>query len=201
VEETTGPEIWRDTDGAVDVLVGAVGTGGTISGTGRFLKSQKPGLKVVVVEPTPDALPSAQCPYAENIEGVHKVTEVPGGDLPANYGSEIVDEVVPVNVGQAKEAALALARDEGILAGPSGGAVLFAALALSVRPEYADQTIVMVIPDSGVARRCLRRTTRREAARAGPIWPIQSSHPTRRRSSVSRSAPMSSGTQPWRNGR
>jgi cysteine synthase A len=148
-EETTGPEIWRDTDGAVDVLVGAVGTGGTISGAGRFLKSKKPGLKVVVAEPTPDALPSAACPYAENIEGVHKVTEIPPGDLPGNFHPQIVDEVVAVNVTEAKAAALSLARDEGILAGTSGGAALFAALALSARPDYADKSIVIVIPDSG----------------------------------------------------
>jgi cysteine synthase A len=148
-EATTGPEIWRDTDGAVDVLVGTVGTGGTISGTGRFLKTQKPGLEVVVAEPTPDALPSADCPYAENIEGVHKVTEVARSDLPANYDSKVVDEVVAVNVAQAKDAALSLARDEGVLAGTSGGAALFAALALAGRPDYAGKSIVIIIPDSG----------------------------------------------------
>ncbi len=148
-EETTGPEIWRDTDGAVDVLVGAVGTGGTITGAGRFLKTKKPGLKIVVAEPTPDALPSAESPYAENIEGVHKVLEVAPADLPGNFDSKVVDDVIAVSVGEAKEAALSLAREEGILAGTSGGAVLFAALALSRRPDYADKTIVIVIPDSG----------------------------------------------------
>ncbi len=148
-EATTGPEIWRDTDGAVDVLVAAVGTGGTISGTGRYLKSQKPGVKVVVAEPTPDALPSAEFPYAENIEGVHKVTDIERGVLPANFHGDVVDEVIAVNVAEAKEAALALAREEGILAGTSGGAVLFAALALARRPDYAGKTIVTIIPDSG----------------------------------------------------
>jgi cysteine synthase len=148
-EDTTGPKIWRDTAGAVDVLVGAVGTGGTISGTGRFLKAKKPGLKVVVAEPTPDALPSAECPYAETIEGVHKITDVAQGDLPGNFDPKIVDDVVAVKVDEAKEAALSLAREEGVLAGTSGGAVLFAALNLAVRREYANRTIVVIIPDSG----------------------------------------------------
>jgi cysteine synthase A len=157
-EETTGPEIWRDTGGAVDVLVGTVGTGGTIAGAGRFLKSKKPGLKVVVAEPTPDALPSAERPYAENIEGVHKVTEVARGDLPGNFDPDVVDEVIAVNVAQAKEAALALAREEGILAGTSAGAALVAAFALSARADHADKTIVMIIPDS--AERYLSPATR-----------------------------------------
>jgi cysteine synthase A len=147
-EQTTGPEIWRDTDGAVDILVGAVGTGGTISGTGRFLKSHKPGLKVVVSEPTPDALPSAERPYAENIEGVHKVTDVEQELLPDNYDGNVVDEVIAVNVPQAKEAALAFARLEGISAGTSAGAALYAALALAARPEHAEATIVLIVPDS-----------------------------------------------------
>ena len=148
-EETTGPEIWRDTDGAVDVVVAAVGTGGTISGVGRFLKTQKAGVKVVVAEPTPDALPSADDPYAENIEGVHKVSGIERRDLPMNFDWAVIDEVIAVNVAQAKEAALAFAREEGIFAGTSGGAVLFAAIALAKRPDYAGKTIVTIVPDSG----------------------------------------------------
>lgn len=157
-EETTGPEIWRDTDGAVDILVACVGTGGTISGTGRFLKAQKPGVRVVVAEPTPDALPSAEDPYAENIEGVHKVSEIDQADLPSNYDGGVVDEVIAVNVAQAKAAALAFAREEGILAGTSGGAVLHAALTLARRPELAGKTIVTIVPDS--AERYLAPPTR-----------------------------------------
>ena len=148
-EETTGPEIWRDTDGAVDVLVACVGTGGTNSGTGRYLKSQKPGVRVIVAEPTLDAMPTADDPYAENIEGVHKVSEIEPSDLPSNYDGGVVDEVIAVNVAQAKAGALALAREEGILAGTSGGAVLHAALVLARRPEYAGKTIVTIVPDSG----------------------------------------------------
>jgi cysteine synthase A len=147
-EATTGPEVWQDTGGAVDILVGAVGTGGTISGAGRFLKRQKPGLKIVVAEPTPDAIPSEANPYAENIEGVHKVTDVEPGLLPANYDASAVDEVIAVTVGEAKEAALALAREEGILAGTSGGAALFAALRIAGRPESEGRTIVTIVADS-----------------------------------------------------
>lgn len=148
-EETTGPEIWRDTQGRVDILVAAVGTGGTISGTGRFLKRQNPTLRVVVAEPTPDAIPTADRPYAENIEGVHKVTEVERGDLPANFDADIVDEVIAVDVAQAKAAALAFAREEGILAGTSGGAVLHAAVQVAARPAHVGKVIVVIVPDSG----------------------------------------------------
>ena len=147
--ETTGPELWNDTDGAVDILVGAVGTGGTISGTGRYLKDRKPGLRVVVAEPAADSLPSRDNPYAENIEGVHKVTEVEPGVLPANYHETVVDEVLAVSVTAARDAALVLAREEGILAGTSGGAVLSAALRIAARPEAAGKVIVVMIPDSG----------------------------------------------------
>ncbi|NTI78688.1 PLP-dependent cysteine synthase family protein [Rhizobium rhizogenes] len=147
--ETTGPEIWRDTDGAVDILVGAVGTGGTISGAGRFLKAQKPDVKVVVAEPTAASLPSKENPYAEGIEGVHKVTEIEEDRLPGNFDAGVVDEVIAVSPAQAREAALSIAREEGVLAGTSAGAVLSAALAVGARPENAGKIIVIVIPDSG----------------------------------------------------
>ncbi|MFB9947596.1 PLP-dependent cysteine synthase family protein [Rhizobium puerariae] len=147
--ETTGPEIWRDTDGAVDILVGAVGTGGTISGAGRFLKGQKPGVTIVVAEPTADSLPSKDNPYAEGIEGVHKVTEVDEDHLPDNFDASVVDEVIAVTPAEARETARLIAREEGILAGASAGAVLFAALAVGARPENTGKMIVAVIPDSG----------------------------------------------------
>lgn len=185
-EDTTGPEIWMDTDGAVDVLVAAVGTGGTISGTGRFLKAQNPNIKVVVAEPTLDALPSAENPYAENIEGVHKVTDIEPGVLPGNFDQNVVDEVIAVNVADAKEAALALAREEGLLAGTSGGAVLFAALALARRPAYAGKTIVIIIPDSGerylspptlaglnADGRATNEDRRPAPLQASPEWPLK----------------------------
>ncbi|MGV6874374.1 PLP-dependent cysteine synthase family protein [Pseudochelatococcus sp. B33] len=146
--ETTGPEIWRDTAGAVDILVGAVGTGGTISGAGRFLKEQKPDVRVIVAEPTADSLPTKENPYAEAIEGVHKVTEVEADHLPDNFDASIVDEVIAVETTDARATARALATEEGILAGTSAGAVLAAATAVAARPESAGKTIVVVIPDS-----------------------------------------------------
>lgn len=147
--ETTGPEIWRDTDGAVDILVGAVGTGGTISGTARFLKAQKPGIRIVVAEPSADSVPSQDAPYAETIEGVHKVTDVEKTLLPGNFDAEVVDETLAVSVAEARRLARLLAREEGLLVGTSGGAVLSAALAVAARPEHAGQTIVVIFPDSG----------------------------------------------------
>lgn len=147
--ETTGPEIWRDTNGEVDIFVAAVGTGGTISGTGRFLKAQKPGVKVVVVEPGPASVPSPEVPYPDAIEGVHKVTEVDAGHLPENFDAAVVDEVIVTETAQARELARVLAQEEGILAGTSSGAVLFAAAALARRPENAGRTIVAIVADSG----------------------------------------------------
>ncbi|TDR85250.1 PLP-dependent cysteine synthase family protein [Enterovirga rhinocerotis] len=147
--ETTGPEIWRDTKGEVDIFVAAVGTGGTISGTGRYLKSRKPGVKVVVVEPAPRSVPSANDPYADAIEGVHKVTDIDRELLPENFDPEVVDEVIVTDTAQARDYAQALARDQGILAGTSSGAVLFAASVLASRPENAGKLIVAIIADSG----------------------------------------------------
>ena len=147
--ETTGPEIWRDTDGAVDILVGTVGTGGTISGTARFLKAQKPGVRIVVAEPSADSVPSRDAPYAETIEGVHKVTDVEKTLLPGNFDAEVVDETLAVSVTEARRFARLLAREEGLLVGTSGGAVLSVALAVAARPEHAGQTIVVIFPDSG----------------------------------------------------
>jgi cysteine synthase A len=147
--ETTGPEIWRGTDGEVDIFVSAVGTGGTVSGTGRYLKSRKPALQVVVVEPGPRSVPVADNPYADAIEGVHKVTEVDPDYLPENFDRGVVDEVIVTDTAEAREVAQALARDEGILAGTSSGATLFAASVLARRPENVGKTIVAIVADSG----------------------------------------------------
>ncbi|WP_336811839.1 PLP-dependent cysteine synthase family protein [Bosea sp. MMO-172] len=147
--ETTGPEIWRATEGKVDIFVAAVGTGGTISGTGRFLKQQNPDVQVVVVEPGPASVPSLDIPYPDAIEGVHKVTDVEPGYLPENFDASVVDEVVVTETAQAREFARILARREGILAGTSSGAVLFAAAALAQRPGNAGKTIVAIVADSG----------------------------------------------------
>ncbi|MBM7325798.1 PLP-dependent cysteine synthase family protein [Brucella sp. RRSP16] len=147
--ETTGPEIWRDTDGAVDVLVSTVGTGGTISGTGRYLKEKKSSLRVILVEPTADSVPSIDNPRAETIEGVHKVTDIEENVLPENYDRTVVDEIIAVTTEQSRRAAVSVAREEGFLVGTSSGAAIAAALQVAKRHENAGKTIVAVLPDSG----------------------------------------------------
>ncbi|GJD52675.1 Cysteine synthase [Methylobacterium crusticola] len=146
---TTGPEIWRDTAGGVDILVAAVGTGGTISGTGRYLKSRKPGLQVVVVEPAPGSVPTPEHPHVDTVEGVHKVTEVDPRHLPENYDASVVDEVIACETRDARTTARAVARDEGLMVGPSSGAVLYAASLLAGRRENRGKTIVAIVADSG----------------------------------------------------
>jgi cysteine synthase A len=147
--DTTGPEIWRDTKGAVDIFVTGVGTGGTVSGVGRFLKSVKPDLKVVVAEPTLESIPSPENLYPDEIDGVHKVSEVPPEQLPKNFDSAVVDEVIGLSTAQARRAALALVAEEGVFAGVSSGAVLWAATELASRPANAGKLIVAVLPDTG----------------------------------------------------
>ncbi|MGN6447171.1 MAG: PLP-dependent cysteine synthase family protein [Brucella intermedia] len=147
--EPTGPEIWRDTDGAVDVLVSTVGTGGTISGTGRYLKEKKSSLRVILVEPTADSVPSIDNPRAETIEGVHKVTDIEENVLPENYDRTVVDEIIAVTTEQSRRAAVSVAREEGFLVGTSSGAAIAAALQVAKRQENAGKTIVAVLPDSG----------------------------------------------------
>ncbi len=147
--ETTGPEIWRDTAGEVDVFVGGVGSGGTISGAGRYLKHQKPGLRVVVSEPGEKSLPSEENTHPAEIDGVHKVSEFEEDRLPPNYDTEIADEVIAIEAAEAYEAARAVLREEGLFVGSSAGAALAVAVRLAQRPEHEGQTIVVVIPDTG----------------------------------------------------
>ncbi len=147
--DTTGPEIWRDTEGAVDIFVGGVGTGGTISGAGRFLKSKKPGLRVVIAEPAEGSIPTEENLYPDEIDGVHKVSEVPPEQLPKNFDNSIADEIIPLSTAEARRAALELVAEEGIFAGVSSGAVLWAATQLAGRPENAGKLIVAVLPDTG----------------------------------------------------
>jgi cysteine synthase A len=146
--ETTGPEIWRDSDGSIDILVGTVGTGGTVSGAGRFLKEQKPTLEVIVAEPTATSVPSVDNPDTPAIEGVHKVTDVDESTLPENYDKRVVDEIVAVTTEQAQRMALAVAREEGFLVGTSSGAALAVAVQLAARPENHSKTITVIFPDS-----------------------------------------------------
>ena len=139
----TGPEIWADTDGEVDVLVAGVGTGGTISGAGRYLKEQNPRLHVVAVEPADSPVLSG------GSAGPHKLQGIGAGFVPETLDKDVYDEVVTVSTDDAYATARALGRHEGILAGISSGAAAWAALQVAHRPEFSGKTIAVVLPDTG----------------------------------------------------
>lgn len=141
--KTTGPEIWKDTDGDVDILVAGVGTGGTLSGAGRYLKEQNPDIQVVAVEPKDSPV------LSEGRTGSHKLQGIGAGFVPRTLDIDIYDEVIPVTTQQAYDAARLLAREDAILAGISSGAALYAAEVLAKRPENRGKRIVIIIPDSG----------------------------------------------------
>ena len=141
--KTTGPEIWRDTDGSVDIFVAGVGTGGTISGTGRYLKEQNPNVRIVAVEPADSPLLSG------GQAGPHGLQGIGANFIPDNYDGSICDEIFPVRTEDAYAAARLLAKNDGILAGISSGAALHAAVTLSHRPENKGKTVVVLLPDTG----------------------------------------------------
>ena len=141
--KTTGPEIWKDTDGDVDILVAGVGTGGTLSGAGRYLKEQNSDIQVVAVEPKDSPV------LSEGRAGSHKLQGIGAGFVPRTLDIDIYDEVIPVTTQQAYDAARLLAREDAILAGISSGAALYAAEVLAKRPENRGKRIVIIIPDSG----------------------------------------------------
>lgn len=141
--KTTGPEIWKDTDGDVDILVAGVGTGGTLSGAGRYLKEQNPDIQVVAVEPKDSPV------LSEGRAGSHKLQGIGAGFVPRTLDIDIYDEVFPVTTQQAYDAARLLAKEDAILAGISSGAALYAAEVLAKRPENRGKRIVIIIPDSG----------------------------------------------------
>lgn len=141
--KTTGPEIWKDTDGDVDILVAGVGTGGTLSGAGRYLKEQNPDIQVVAVEPKDSPV------LSEGRTGSHKLQGIGAGFVPRTLDIDIYDEVIPVTTQQAYDAARLLAKEDAILAGISSGAALYAAEVLAKRPENRGKRIVIIIPDSG----------------------------------------------------
>ena len=141
--ETTGPEIWADTEGTVDAIVAGVGTGGTISGTAKFLKEHKPEVYAVAVEPAESPVLSGGKP------GGHKIQGIGAGFVPKNYDAEVVDEVLPVSSPDAIATKKSLSERAGLLVGISAGAAVTAAIKLAERPEFAGKTIVAILPDTG----------------------------------------------------
>ena len=141
--ETTGPEIWEDTDGAVDVFVAGVGTGGTLTGVGQYLKSKKPGVKVVAVEPKDSPV------LSEGHAGSHKIQGIGAGFVPDVLDTKIYDEIIPVTNEDAFATGKRIGHAEGVLVGISSGAAVWAAIELAKRPENADKTIVTLLPDTG----------------------------------------------------
>ena len=141
--ETTGPEIWRDTDGTVDIFVAGVGTGGTITGVGEYIKSQNPAVKVVAVEPATSPVLSKGTP------GPHKIQGIGAGFVPDTLNTAVYDEIIPVENEDAFATGKAIAREEGVLVGISSGAAVFAATELAKRPENRGKNIVVLLPDTG----------------------------------------------------
>jgi cysteine synthase len=141
-EATTAPELWNDTDGKMDVFVAGVGTGGTLTGVGRYWKPKKPGLRIVAVEPAHSPVLSGGAP------GPHKIQGLGAGFIPKNLDTSFVDEVVPVTNDQSFEYARRLAKEEGIFAGISSGAAAFAALEVARRPESAGKLVVFIVPST-----------------------------------------------------
>lgn len=140
---STGPEIWKDTDGQVDVFVAGVGTGGTLTGVGEYLKEQKPEIKIVAVEPADSPV------LSKGTSGPHKLQGIGAGFVPEVLNTEIYDEIIPVESDDAFAAGKLLAKKEGILTGITSGAALWAAVELARRPENRGKTIVALLPDSG----------------------------------------------------
>lgn len=141
--KTTGPEIWADTDGKVDIFVAGVGTGGTLTGVGEYLKSQNPNVKVVAVEPATSPV------LSKGVAGPHKIQGIGAGFVPDTLNTKVYDEIIPVTNEDAFATGRALAREDGIFAGISSGAAVFAATELAKRPENKGKLIVAVLPDTG----------------------------------------------------
>ena len=142
-KETTGPEIWEDTDGEVDIFVAGVGTGGTVTGVGEFLKSQKASVKVVAVEPADSPV------LSKGTAGAHKIQGIGAGFVPDVLNTAVYDEVIPVTNDDAFATGKLLGKNEGVLVGISSGAALWAAIELAKRPENKGKTIVALLPDTG----------------------------------------------------
>ena len=141
--ETTGPEIWADTDGQVDIFVAGVGTGGTLTGTGKFLKEQKPDVKVVAVEPASSPV------LSKGVAGAHKIQGIGAGFVPDVLDTRVYDEIIPVENDDAFATGRLIGHKEGVLVGISSGAAVWAAIQLAKRPENAGKNIVVLLPDTG----------------------------------------------------
>lgn len=141
--KTTGPEIWSDTDGNVDILVAGVGTGGTISGTGEYLKSQNPDIKIVAVEPENSPM------LSKGTAGPHKIQGIGAGFVPETLNTQVYDEIITVSDDDAMKTGKAIARNEGVLVGISSGAAVYAAITLAKREENLGKVIVVILPDTG----------------------------------------------------
>lgn len=141
--ETTAPEIWRDTDGNIDVFVAGVGTGGTITGVGRYLKEKNPNVKIVAVEPFSSPV------LSKGVSGAHKIQGIGAGFVPKVLDTSVYDEVIAVKDEDTFETAREVGKKEGVLVGISSGAALFGALQVAKRPEYAGKNIVVLLPDTG----------------------------------------------------
>ena len=141
--ETTGPEIWADTDGEVDIFVAGVGTGGTLTGTGKFLKEQNPNVKVVAVEPASSPV------LSKGVAGAHKIQGIGAGFVPEVLDTTVYDEVIPVADNDAFATGRLVGRSEGVLVGISSGAAVWAGIELAKRPENKGKTIVVLLPDTG----------------------------------------------------
>lgn len=141
--ETTGPEIFEDTDGEVDIFVAGVGTGGTVTGVGEYLKEKKPSVKIVAVEPESSPV------LSKGVAGAHKIQGIGAGFVPEVLDTKVYDEIIPVSNEAAFETGRLIGRSEGVLVGISSGAVAYAAVELAKRPENAGKTIVVLLPDTG----------------------------------------------------
>lgn len=148
--QTTGPEIWQQTSGKVDIVIATVGTGGTLSGVGRFLKEQNPAIKLIAVEPGKNSIRNRDNPEAKTITGIHSISDMTPELTPGAMNRALFDEIFAVETEQAVAAAREVARTDGILVGESSGAVLHAVTQLATRQDFQEKRIVVILPDSGL---------------------------------------------------